>query len=428
MKTPVAASVGRAWMARVVIITAGVALGLVLGTGTARADSPLDLGKAADKVVSSVHKTTSSVTKKPTSKVRTVVKRATKPVRTVTKTVQRVTKPVHRATKPVQRAIKPVQRATKPVQRITKRVEHTKPVHKVTKPVQKVTKGVRPHRAAEPEPTATGQSPTTAPALSSTVKTGTALVGALTADVATGVVATDGTLTATTTPLVTGVTHQLPSSLRAVTDGVLQPVAAVHDTTLGLLDSTLVVTVPSVVDQVTTPLLPVLDQVENSLPGVPGVPGVPAVPMSPVVPVPPTTSFEAPPALTAPGLTGTAAVHDRRAVRTSDESATTTQLSDTMAPWLGAADAAEASAGAASVVAVAATVATLADDLLGGFGDTSVGVGPSGSATATALTLLLLALASSAGAFGAGARSLRVLGPLPQGPFRRAHRPGFSPD
>ncbi len=253
-------------------------------------------------------------------------------------------------------------------------------------------------------------------------------MGALTADVATGVVATDGTLTATTTPLVTGVTHQLPSSLRAVTDGVLQPVAAVHDTTLGLLDSTLVVTVPSVVDQVTTPLLPVLDQVENSLPGVPGVPGVPAVPMSPVVPVPPTTSFEAPPALTAPGLTGTAAVHDRRAVRTSDESATTTQLSDTMAPWLRGADAAEASAGAASVVAVAATVATLADDLLGGFGDTSVGVGPSGSATATALTLLLLALASSAGAFGAGARSLRVLGPLPQGPFRRAHRPGFSPD
>jgi hypothetical protein len=104
--------------------------------------------------------------------------------------------------------------------------------------------------------------------------------------------------------------------------------------------------------------------------------------------------------------------------------------------WLVGADQADASARVGTAVAVAATVASLGADLLGGHllgglaggTDSSVGVGPSGSATATALTLLLLALASSAGVFGAGARSLRVLGPLFQGPFRRAHRPGFSPD
>jgi hypothetical protein len=99
--------------------------------------------------------------------------------------------------------------------------------------------------------------------------------------------------------------------------------------------------------------------------------------------------------------------------------------------WLVGADQADASARVGTAVAVAATVASLGGHLLGGLAggtDSSVGVGPSGSATATALTLLLLALASSAGVFGAGARSLRVLGPLFQGPFRRAHRPGFSPD
>ncbi len=458
MRTPVAASLGRAWMTRLVIVTAGVALGLVLGTGTAHADSPLDLGKATDKVVSSVAKTTSSVTKKPTAKVRTVVKRATKPVRSVTTIAHRVTKPVHRATKPVQRATKPVQRIVKrvehakPVQRATKPTQRaTKPVQRATKPVQRATKAGRhtdrPHRATEPKrdsaesqkpttkttPSTAAPAPTDKPVLSSTVRTGTPLVGALTTDVATGVAATDRVLSAITTPLVTGATNQLPSSLRPVTDGVLRPVAAVHDTTLGLLDDTLVVTVPSVVDHVTTPLLQVLDGVENSLPGLPGIPGVPTVPVSPVGPLPAAPSVAALPALTVPRVTSTAAgIADHGAARTSDVSAAATQLSGMTAPWLIGADRADASVAAGTVVAVAATVASLGDllgGLAGGFTDTtSVGVGPSGSATATALTLLLLALASSAGAFGAGARSLRVLGPLFQGPFRRAHRPGFSPD
>jgi hypothetical protein len=149
-------------------------------------------------------------------------------------------------------------------------------------------------------------------------------------------------------------------------------------------------------------------------------------------PAPPVEAAAVP---TAPGLARTG-IADRRAARTVDVS-TAAQLSGMTAPWLVGADHAYASARVGTAVAVAATAASLGADLLGGhllgglvggFTDSSVGVGPSGSATATALTLLLLALASSAGVFGAGARSLRVLGPLFQGPFRRAHRPGFSPD
>ena len=161
---------------------------------------------------------------------------------------------------------------------------------------------------------------------------------------------------------------------------------------------------------------------------------MPMVPGSPVVPLSPAASVETAVAPTASGLTGTAAgTADRHAARTVDVSIAATQLSGMAAPWLVGADRANASAPAGTAVAVAATAASLGGDLLGGLvggftGDTSVGVGPSGSATATALTLLLLALATSAGVFGAGARSLRVLGPLFQGPFRRAHRPGFSPD
>jgi hypothetical protein len=156
---------------------------------------------------------------------------------------------------------------------------------------------------------------------------------------------------------------------------------------------------------------------------------VSTIPGSPVAPSP-APPVEAAAVPTAPGLASTG-IADRRAARTVDVSAAATQLSGMTAPWLVGADRTDASAGVGT--AVAATVASLGGDLLGGLvggltDGTSVGVGPSGSATATALTLLLLALASSAGVFGAGARSLRVLGPLFQGPFRRAHRPGFSPD
>jgi hypothetical protein len=161
---------------------------------------------------------------------------------------------------------------------------------------------------------------------------------------------------------------------------------------------------------------------------------VPTIPGSPVAPLSPAPPVEAAAVPTAPGLASTG-IADPRAARTVDVSAAGTQLSGMTAPWLDGADQTDASARVGT--AVAATVASLGGHLLGGhllgglvggFTDSSVGVGPSGSATATALTLLLLALASSAGVFGAGARALRVLGPLFQGPFRRAHRPGFSPD
>ena len=59
-----------------------------------------------------------------------------------------------------------------------------------------------------------------------------------------------------------------------------------------------------------------------------------------------------------------------------------------------------------------------ADAVIRAVSSASIGTSPSSSSVTSAV----------AGVFGAGARSLRVLRPLPQGPFRRACRPGFSPD
>jgi hypothetical protein len=185
-----------------------------------------------------------------------------------------------------------------------------------------------------------------------------------------------------------------------------------------------VVTVPAVVDRATAPLIPVLDRVEGSLPMTPGVPESPIAP--PLVPAP---IQAAPVVLGGPSsLSGTAS---ESASRTSVGAAGLE--AHTSGPALlatpdGTSDPTAARGHLSAATAATAAGAGLLGSLDDAIGHWSFGVGPSGSASATGLALLLLALASSAGVFGAGARSLRVLGPLHLGPFRRAHRPGFSPD
>lgn len=446
MTTPGAAARLCAWIFRLLMIAAGVTLGLVLSAGTAQADSPLDLGKTADKVAESVRKSTSSVTKSPATKTHKVVHRVTKPVRQVTRTVHRVSKPVQRVEKPVQRASRAVHRASKPVRHVAKSVRHTvrrdkaTPKHETSKPradkpkagagttVTK-SKATAP-RAAKPAATnpATKTAPATKPVLSSVVTRTTALTGTLTSSVSAGLGDTDRALTDTATPLVTTVTRQLPNSLRTVVDDdVLRPVVAAHDTAIGLVDTTLVVTVPAVVASLTTPLLPVLDEVEASLPGGPGSPLAPPPVTAPVPGAAPVDLgvVGSLPGPSAPTTSASRTPSGPAAARTARSTAALLTLPDRIATM--GSDLRD-DVTAATVSTTAATAAAgigLLGDLVG---HGAFGVGPSGSASATALGLTLLALAS-AGAFGAGsARSPRITGLLHQGPFRRAHRPGFSPD
>ncbi|HEU5483358.1 MAG TPA: hypothetical protein VFU98_00515 [Microlunatus sp.] len=466
MKTPAAAVVVRG-LIRCVLMTCGVVLGLLLAAGPAQADSPLDLGTTVDKVTKTVHKATSTA-KKASRSAREVTTprsghKATKPVRQVTKTVRRATKPSREITEPVRKITKPVRKITSQVRKITKTAgQATKPARhathrdrdKVTRPKPETTP-TRSERATKPEPASTSKVSTrsqaratsraatqqsgtgtlrTAPATSPSSTTGDltgtvsrvvertpALIASATRTTADLLVIEDA-LVDTTSGMLSTAGQQLPEPLsNLIRDSVVAPVDTIHDAALLLVDEALTITVPSVAEHVTEALLPVLDEVGEAQPphaASPGPPSTPAVPLRPGFAVGPVGS---PPA---ESVSAAQLSLDDASGATARSSVLSLEPGLLGGALVGAPQKASGSSPRSTVATRAGLLLGAAHSLQEGL----VGVGPSGSATAMALGLSLLALAST-GAFGPGtARLVRVVGLQHRQPYRRAHRPGFSPD
>lgn len=395
MTTPAAAAAVRAWTVRAIVIVAGVAVALLLAAGPAHADSPLGLDKIVDSTTSAVQKAASKPKAALERKAAPDKKaNATKAVRTVTKPVRQAQKQIRQTTKPVHKITKPVRQAAKPVGKSV--IQHR---DRAAEPTSKAAQ-----RRSDTAKHSAGKATKKAAAPGSTVKSATSSV------------------LATERQAVGTARHLLAGSVAAdLTDRVVAPVLRVHDATIPIVDATLTGTVPSVVDNVTAPLVPVLDDIGAVLPPGSVLPDLPAAPVD----LGPGVLVGVP---AADGLLPSEVVVSGRTQQGVDHSGTLTIGSDLLTGVLTATTHAPAAVAAAVPTSAAAIGGSSLGSVADAVHDVLSGAYPAGSATAISSVLSLLALAS-AGAFGVGmARSAGVVATCDGRPMRRALRPAFSPD